>query len=337
MGVLKLANTGYKAVNNPTFKNVGVVKTTPTMADDVANLTSNVTSSLAFSLASKVLTRSVPALFVASTLYDVGSGLYDIYKNYTSDKKTEDNSNTKIKTDEGIVTPKSIPETILNQAVTKAKSDVENVKAKSESIKAEFTAFEGTTLPEHMANNTSALVSAINHLTETVAQGSTQMSINVMALSQTLSDFSMLMEYGIEQNLKIKAVELGADTLKFPDMLNIKTDFSDSFNDVLGLKKEEIPKQIEKADLQIDDLTYRKTDVALTDLDGEVVATVSPREAETKKNITLAKKTTDENNFQLDEEDLDTMDTYSSLPSLDGLYVHSNRAKQVEDILLNRV
>jgi hypothetical protein len=188
-----------------------------------------------------------------------------------------------------------------------------------------------------MKSNTSALVQSVNALTNALTLGLSESNIGILALTQAVSNLSSLMEHSNEQNLKSKAVDLKVSTnpnisVNFPDLMNVKTDFSDSFNEILGLKKQEIPKQIEKADLQIDDLTYKKTATAVKDLDGQTVASISPREAELVKNATVAKKTTDENNFELDNEDYDIMDV---LPDISPLLQYEKRADSIEKILRN--
>lgn len=324
MGVLKIATPVLKTANNPTFKGVGITKT-PSYVDEAVDLATNVTSSVAFSLGSKVLTRSVPALFVASTLYDVGSGLYNLYKSYTSEPSSPIPSEPVIAEDGNKVEPKYIPEKIIEGAVNVAKANLENVKAKNDEIASTLTNFEGTTLPEHMANNTSALVGAINHLSEVIAKGTSDITLGSFSIGQTLSDFGLMFEHYANQGLKTESVKLGSS-------MSVTTDFSDKFNEVLDLNKQVLPKQYEKADLQIDDLTFRKTDKSIVDLDGLEVANISPREAELIKNATVSRKTTDENNLEFDEEDFDIMD---SLPDITAITTYESRSELIEKIMRN--
>jgi hypothetical protein len=312
MGVLKLANDVNKYANNPTFKGVGLTKSTPTMADTVTELTNNVTSSVVFSVASKVLPRFNPYLLVASTLYDIGTSAYQAYKNYTSAPPTIETANEPVSIDDKKVPVKDIPEKTLEKIIAQKQSDIAKVKDETQIIYDNFVSYNGTNLPDTMKSNTSALVQSVNALTNALTLGLSESNIGILALTQAVSNLSSLMEYSNEQNLKSKAVDLNVSTnpnisVNFPDLMNVKTDFSDSFNEILGLKKQEIPKQIEKADLQIDDLTYKKTATAVKDLDGQTVASISPREAELVKNATVAKKTTDQNNLELDEGDFDIL------------------------------
>ena len=57
-----------------------------------------------------------------------------------------------------------------------------------------------------------------------------------------------------------------------------------------------------EADLKIESMEFAKTAKTVKDLDGQEIASFSPREAELVKNATLAKDTTDEINFELPPE-----------------------------------
>lgn len=63
---------------------------------------------------------------------------------------------------------------------------------------------------------------------------------------------------------------------------------------------------------------YEKKPQIIKDLDGQNVANLSPRDAQTVKNITQAKTATDTNNFELSEGDLD--DLFGDLPDITGLF-----------------
>ena len=63
---------------------------------------------------------------------------------------------------------------------------------------------------------------------------------------------------------------------------------------------------------------YEKKPQAIKDLDGQVVANLSPRDAQTANNATQAKKNTDINNFELLESDIE--DLFGDLPDITGLF-----------------
>ena len=71
-------------------------------------------------------------------------------------------------------------------------------------------------------------------------------------------------------------------------------------------------------DIEKDRHTYEKTPQAIKDLDGETVANLSPRDAQTANNATQAKKNTDINNFELLDSDIE--DLFGDLPDITGLF-----------------
>lgn len=71
-------------------------------------------------------------------------------------------------------------------------------------------------------------------------------------------------------------------------------------------------------DIEKDRHAYEKTPQNIKDLDGETVANLSPRDAQTVKDITQAKIATDTNNFELDSNDI--LDLFDGLPDPSGLF-----------------
>ena len=71
-------------------------------------------------------------------------------------------------------------------------------------------------------------------------------------------------------------------------------------------------------DIEKERHTYEKTPQNIKDLDGETVANLSPRDAQTANNVTQAKKNTDINNFELLESDIE--DLFGDLPDITGLF-----------------
>ena len=71
-------------------------------------------------------------------------------------------------------------------------------------------------------------------------------------------------------------------------------------------------------DIEKERHTYEKTPQDIKDLDGETVANLSPRDAQTVKDITQAKTATDTNNFELLESDIE--DLFGDLPDITGLF-----------------
>lgn len=71
-------------------------------------------------------------------------------------------------------------------------------------------------------------------------------------------------------------------------------------------------------DIEKERHTYEKTPQNIKDLDGETVANLSPRDAQTVKDITQAKMATDTNNFELSESDIEGL--FGDLPDITGLF-----------------
>lgn len=71
-------------------------------------------------------------------------------------------------------------------------------------------------------------------------------------------------------------------------------------------------------DIEKERHTYEKTPQNIKDLDGETVANLSPRDAQTASNATQAKKNTDINNFELLESDIE--DLFGDLPDPTDLF-----------------
>lgn len=63
---------------------------------------------------------------------------------------------------------------------------------------------------------------------------------------------------------------------------------------------------------------YEKKPQTIKDLDGQTVANLSPRDAQTVKNVTQAKTATDTNNFELDGNDI--LDLFDGLPDPSALF-----------------
>ncbi|QKG28772.1 hypothetical protein [Campylobacter sp. RM16187] len=109
---------------------------------------------------------------------------------------------------------------------------------------------------------------------------------------------------------------------------NEKGDISASVNslkgslDKLATVKEDLAKISENGkgllDIEKDRHDYEKKPQTIKDLDGQDVANLSPRDAQTVKNITQAKTATDTNNFELDGSDID--DLFGNLPDITELF-----------------
>ena len=87
----------------------------------------------------------------------------------------------------------------------------------------------------------------------------------------------------------------------------------------------------QKDDLVIDDLEFRSSSQTILDLDDNEICNVSPRDVENIKNATVARKVTDENNFELDDDDFDD-DFNSLMPDISAIFGSYNVSDIITDI-----
>ena len=132
-----------------------------------------------------------------------------------------------------------------------------------------------------------AFKSSIENLSKEVAKGA-----NTVALNSSSNKVSAALK-GVNENLA-KIAEIKGDIAKI----------SENGKGLLDIEK--------------DRHTYEKTPQAIKDLDGETVANLSPRDAQTANNATQAKKNTDINNFELLDSDIE--DLFGDLPDITGLF-----------------
>nr|WP_314088323.1 hypothetical protein [uncultured Campylobacter sp.] len=132
-----------------------------------------------------------------------------------------------------------------------------------------------------------AFKGSIENLSKEVAKGA-----NTVALNSSGNKVSAALK-GVNENLA-KIAEIKGDVAKI----------SENGKGLLDIEK--------------DRHAYEKTPQTIKDLDGETVANLSPRDAQTVKNITQAKTATDTNNFELDGNDI--LDLFDGLPDPSGLF-----------------
>lgn len=132
-----------------------------------------------------------------------------------------------------------------------------------------------------------ALKGSVDNLTKAVTSG-----LNTVALNSGGNKVSVALK-GVNDNLA-KIAEIKGDIAKI----------SENGKGLLDIEK--------------DRHSYEKTPQAIKDLDGETVANLSPRDAQTANNATQAKKNTDINNFELLDSDIE--DLFGDLPDITGLF-----------------
>lgn len=132
-----------------------------------------------------------------------------------------------------------------------------------------------------------ALKGSVDNLTKAVTSG-----LNTVALNSGSNKVSAVLK-SVSENLA-KIAEIKGDIAKI----------SENGKGLLDIEK--------------DRHAYEKTPQAIKDLDGETVANLSPRDAQTANNATQAKKNTDINNFELLDSDIE--DLFGDLPDITGLF-----------------
>lgn len=132
-----------------------------------------------------------------------------------------------------------------------------------------------------------AFKSSIENLSKEVAKGA-----NTVALNSSSNKVSAALK-GVNENLA-KIAEIKGDIAKI----------SENGKGMLDIEK--------------DRHTYEKTPQAIKDLDGETVANLSPRDAQTVKNATEARVATDENSFELSDSDVSGL--FPEFPDITTLF-----------------
>jgi hypothetical protein len=340
MGAVKLPVRDYTNVANNANYVGGAVKTTSstvntTVATVEKSLVSRVSSSSALGVASRVLSRANPYLFFGSLAWDVGSNIYDYFN---PDDTTEivhkikkpavsngSSSNSVVNTNP---TPTNDPASTLAYELNKAKEEQQkalegSLSGVEDGISAPIVE---TTLPNVMRENTYALVQSLNYFTRTFSNG----------VGDLVSSLQGLLLQGDAMTQLKQAEYQQRDEHKYIDIQLWKAFLENGAKAFEKYKPTEVDMEFMKPFYEkgAEDYDYKKNPLSLRDLDGQAVATKSPREIEAIKNATVSRKTTDENNLEFDEDDFDIMD---SLPDLSGLFAKTNMAKEIEDILMNRV
>jgi hypothetical protein len=327
MGALKIP---LKTIaNNANFKGSGLRKpTTPFSSQSTFDtLVSTVASSTALNIASKVLPRLHPALLIGSLLYQVGSLGYSAYQNYSKNPTAPENVDTNYKDEQGKKSPiQEVPERAIKEVVKINKQKVQEVKYYADEIISTFNADTSTTLPDVMKANTLALTQSINNLANVMSSSLNELNTNIFGLSIQMNQSSQLQEFGQAQNQLQKALEY-----------SLKKDGTTS--DIQLLPTDVMSKVSSMLDLQIPNLThsnedfeYKKGAVPIKDLDGNTVTNQAPRDIEMMKNASDTRKATDENNFELDDEDFDIMDM---IPDLSSMFEHTTIGTDLGKIFRN--
>lgn len=312
-----------KATNNPSYVGTGAFTAppapTPTTGLGVANSNAwagvgSVSSTVANSVGSFIGKRN-PYLFGVKTAYDITTALNNEVNSGTSPNGNTENADAMAL---GADVDSSVSQYVellkYNQEYTR------KLEEELEALKNNVTTTSGDTLPSVLVGNTKALVTTLGAFT-------TVFNEKFDTLNGALT--GMLVYFNDLMNLKNEEIPLNIASLKyqstissgmlsprdaeFQKNLSVK-DYNDFQNspvsgDVLsatnlsGLSPREI--QVSKHSYDIEAKEYAKAPQTVKDWDENILADISPREARLVKDATVAIKTTDENNLELDTDDID--------------------------------
>jgi len=102
--------------------------------------------------------------------------------------------------------------------------------------------------------------------------------------------------------------------------------------DNLGVNIHRSENEIALTDSQLEHSIYKSTVSNITDLDGNVVANVSPRDAQTINDITSAKYRTDTNNFSMSDSDFDDMFDLSDI-DISSIFQFSSKSDRLTNAI----
>ena len=92
-----------------------------------------------------------------------------------------------------------------------------------------------------------------------------------------------------------------------------------------GIKIQKEENEIALIDKKLEHITYETTPIQLDNI-GENIPKASPQEMRALKDVAVAKKNSDENTFELDDEDID--DIFDSLPDISTMFTFSKKTER---------
>jgi vacuolar-type H+-ATPase subunit E/Vma4 len=105
----------------------------------------------------------------------------------------------------------------------------------------------------------------------------------------------------------------------------------DSFAiDGLVVKKDEKDHQLQ--DAKIESLEYHSTPIEVKDMDGNTMVNVAPRELKNIESASTARKHTDQNNFEMHDDEIDSMFT---MPDISQIFKYDNLTDRLGTTLSN--
>ena len=228
---------------------VSVSSATPLTASAVLSAVQSVAESSLLKTAVRTAVRVNPYLNMALTAYDVGTAIYKAVSDSSlpsiSVVKNIGESSPVVSTSTGSVsqTVEKLGDTELSSIYTSVKdSQLQNVGTTTQKIEDSLSVTVDTTLPEVMRSNTLALTQSVNTLSSVMAQSLADISSSLFAINLNLSNLVDLKQTHNENYMQVESVKL------------------------------------EREIAHTESLTFQKTVTEVYDLEGQHIASVSPRD-----------------------------------------------------------
>lgn len=193
-----------------------------------------------------------------------------------------------------------------------------NTQSRIQSIHA---AAQTRAMAKQSSSNSGGIVTALNKISNNTAV-SDKLSSLESSLNASVDAFSKAVAQGFANNStaidKLRAASKpagGNDGDKISNAIGSLNENLGKINENLSSMKENGGKL---AEIETERHEYETKPQTIRDLDGESVANLSPRDAQTIKNASEARIATDTNNFTLSDVDLD--DLFGDLPDITGLF-----------------
>ena len=206
-----------------------------------------------------------------------------------------------------------------------------NTQSRIQSIHA---AAQTRALGKQSGSNNGGIVTALNKISNNTAV-SDKLSSLENSLNASVDAFSKAVAQGLANNStaidKLRAASKpagGNNGDKISDAIGSLNENLGKINENLSSMKENGGKL---AEIETERHEYETKPQTIRDLDGESVANISPRDAQTIKNASEARIATDENNFNVGEDEIDGL--FPEFPDITALFDFVMPSKIDEEIM----
>jgi hypothetical protein len=215
-------------------------------------------------------------------------------------------------------------------------------------ISTETEYLEGENLIDTLQNNQKNTAESLKKLSQAFVASNSVVASNVDLLTssnitlgnqitQGFDNFAVVMGAVLSEiyNVSAQAVsdsvgETVVNVTTPAPVVNI--DMASVSSSIDGLKSEINPSsRVDFYDKQNTIADYKTTSIDIQDLDGNIIATDTPLNIKTRNEASSARKTTDENNFELDDEDFDMWDTMPDISDIFAKYSYVDMYKEISE------